>query len=135
MTIGAAFRINRYVQLSSQLDYVRYSEIEAFVRPGGATSGRYAMSNGLEPRFGVEASLPLGRASLQLRTGAYGQAPGSFVYSGPDANEAAAFRGSNRRVLGAAGASLVLAGGLTMDVGGTIGGDRSELAAAARFRF
>ena len=135
MTIGAAFRINRYVQLSSQLDYVRYSEIEAFVRPGGATSGRYAMSNGLEPRFGVEASLPLGRASLQLRTGAYGQAPGSFVYSGPDANEAAAFRGSNRRVLGAAGASLVLAGGLTMDVGGTIGGDRSELAAGARFRF
>jgi hypothetical protein len=130
-----AFRINRHAQVSSQLDYVRYSEIEAFVRPGGATSGRYAMSNGLEPRFGAEVSVPLGGASLQLRAGAHVQAPGSFVYSGPHANEAAAFRGSSRRVLSAAGASLVLPGGLTVDVGGMIGGDRPELAAGVRVRF
>jgi hypothetical protein len=134
VAVGAAFRINRHVQASSQLDYVRYSEIEAFVRPGGATSGRYAMSNGLEPRFGAEVSVPLGGASLQLRAGAHLQAPGSFVYNAPDANEAAAFRGS-RRVLSSAGASLVLPGGLTMDVGGTVGGDRPELGAGARLRF
>ncbi len=31
--------------------------------------------------------------------------------------------------------SLSVRGGLTVDVGGTLGGDRSELAAGVRFRF
>ena len=121
--------------MSSQLDYVRYSEIHAFVRPGGATTGGYAISDGLEPRFGGELSYLLGGVSLQLRAGAYLQAPGSFAYSGPDLNEAAVFRGSTRRVISGAGISLSVRGGLTVDVGGTFGGDRSELAAGARFRF
>jgi hypothetical protein len=135
VTVGAAFRVNRHLQLSSQLDYVRYSEIEAFVRPGGAPSGGYAIPNGVEPRFAIEASVALGGASVQLRGGVHIQAPGSFVYSGPDLNEAAAFRGSTRRVIGAAGGSLLLVNGLALDVAGTTGGDRSELVAGARFRF
>ena len=73
--------------------------------------------------------------SLQLRAGAYLQAPGSFAYNGPDVNEAAAFRGSKRRVISGAGVSLTVRGGLTVDVGGAFGGDRSEVAAGARFRF
>jgi hypothetical protein len=56
VAVGAAFRLNRHVQVSSQLDYVRYSEIKAFVRPGGVTTGHYALSDGLEPRFGGELS-------------------------------------------------------------------------------
>ena len=135
LTIGAAFRVSRHLQFSSQLDYVRYSEIEAFVRPGGSTMGGYAIGNGLEPRFAAEGSFAFGGISLQLRAGVHVQAPGSLVYDGPDINEAAAFRGSARRVLGAAGASLAVAGGLTVDVAGTVGGDRSELAVGARFRF
>jgi hypothetical protein len=47
----------------------------------------------------------------------------------------AVFRGSRRRVVSGAGVSLSVRGGLTVDVGGTLGGDRSELAAGARFRF
>lgn len=135
VAVGTAFRINRHAQITSQLDYVRYSEIHAFVRPGGATTGAYAISDGLEPRFGGELSYLLGGVSLQVRAGAYLQAPGAFAYSGPNVNEAAVFPGSKRRVISAAGASLSLRRGLTLDVGGTRGGDRSELAAGARFRF
>lgn len=135
VAIGAALRVNRYVLVSGQVDYVRYSEIEAFVRPGGAASGEYAIQNALEPRVGAEVSLPFGGASLQLRSGAHVQAPGSFIYRGPDMTEAAAFGGTARRVIGAAGASLVLGGGFAFEVAGTTGGDRSELAAGARFRF
>jgi hypothetical protein len=50
-------------------------------------------------------------------------------------NEAVVFRGSKRRMISGAGASLSMRGGLTVDTGGTLGGDRSELAAGARFRF
>ena len=134
LAVGAAYRMSRHVLFSSQLDYVRYSEIEAFVRPGGATAGRYAIPDGLEPRFGVELSLALGSASIQLRGGAHIQAPGSLLYTGPDANEVAAFRGSTRRWLAGAGVSLSL-GGLTVDIGGIMGGDRPEVSAGARLRF
>jgi len=135
VAVGAAFRINRHAQVSSQLDYVRYSEIRAFVRPGGATSGGYAVSDGLEPRVGGELSYLLGGVSLQLRAGAYLQAAGSLAYSGPDPNEAATFTGSKRRVISGVGASLSVRGGLTVDIAATVGGDRSELATGARLRF
>ena len=135
VTVGAAFRVSRRLQLSSQVDYVRYSEIEAFVRPGGAPAGGYTIPDGVEPRFGIEASFALGRASVQLRGGVHLQAPGSFLYSGPDPNEAAIFRGSTRRVVGAVGASLLSAGGFAVDIAGATGGDRSEVVAGARFRF
>jgi hypothetical protein len=127
--------VSRRLQLSSQVDYVRYSEIEAFVRPGGAPAGGYGIPDGVEPRFGIEASFVLGRASVQLRGGVHVQAPGSFLYSGPDPNEAAVFRGSTRRAIGAAGASLLLAGGFAVDIAGAAGGDRPELVAGVRFRF
>jgi hypothetical protein len=135
VAVGAVVRINRHAQVSSQLDYVRYSEIHAFVRPGGATTGGYAISDAVEPRFGGELAYLLGDVSLQFRAGAYLQAPGSFAYHGPDVNEAAVFRGSKRRVISGAGVSLTVRGGLTVDVGGAFGGDRSEVAAGARFRF
>lgn len=135
VSAGAAFRLSRHIHVSSQLDYVRYSEIQAFIRPGGATSGGYGIPSAFEPRIGVEVSIPLGAASVQLRAGSHLQAPGSLAYSGPDATEAAAFRGTTRRLLGAAGASLSMSNGFTLDLAGASAGDRSAMGAGIRFRF
>jgi hypothetical protein len=105
------------------------------VRAGAAQTGEYTASDGLEPRLGIEWSRLLGRMAIQLRAGAYSQAPGSLAYSGPDTTEQAAFAGSRRRTLTSFGGTLAVRSGLNFDGAVTAGGDRVELAVGSRIRF
>ncbi len=135
VSTGAALQFGARLLLTAQVDYVRYSEIRAFVRPGAAQASGYAIEDGIEPRLGAELSWPVRGLAVQLRGGVHSQAPGSLRFQGGDAVEAAAFPGSPRRHVAAAGASVVTRAGLRFDVAAVFGGDRNEVLAGCRLRF
>jgi len=134
---GVGFRWTPQILLTGQLDYVLYGQIRSSldIRKGAFARSDYVLSNGLEPRIGVEFSRRAGPVSLQLRGGVHTQAPGSLRYVGADPLEAAAFPGSKRRTLGALGASVVTRLGLRLDTAWSLGGDRIELTAGVALRF
>jgi long-subunit fatty acid transport protein len=132
---GASYQVTPEILLTSQLDYVRYSEIKAFVRPGAVQEDAYGADDAVEPRFGIELSRHFGNVSLQLRGGIHSQGGGALTYAGADPVERATFPGCPRQLLGAIGASLATPAGLRVDVAATFGGDRTELLAGARIRF
>ena len=134
---GLSVQLSPKILVSGQLDYVRYSEIrrQLVIRSGSTTSADYGLVDALEPRLGLEFSLPLRRYSVQLRGGVHSQAAGFLSYRGASPVEASTFRGGTRHLVPALGASLVNRGGLRIDLGGRLGGEQRELLATAGLRF
>ena len=84
---------------------VRY--VGAAVRIGVGSSVDFAPSDAIEPRGGVELSLPAGALSVQLRAGAHYEGRSGLSYSGGDALEQTVFAPQERRFRPSCGASLV----------------------------
>lgn len=134
---GAAWRVIPRLLVTGQLDFVRYSQIRdhlAILR-GGVLGEDYVLDDALEVRGGAEYTIPLDSFDIALRGGLYSQAPGSLAYVGPNEDEATAFRGDDRRLLGALGATVMLRRGLGLDAATVWGGDRRHLLVGARYRF
>lgn len=119
-----------------QIDFVRYGDAQSALVIGQGAHARsdYALKDAWEPRAGVEVSIPRRRFSLQLRAGIHLQAPGLLRYVGSDPVEGAAFVGDRRRVVAAAGASLVTARWLRFDIATRLG-EQTEILAGAAARF
>ena len=134
---GAAVRVLPRLLLTGQLDLVRYSQIrDALEIMRGSVLGKdYVLDDALEARGGVEWTIPAGSFDVALRGGVYSEAPGSITYVGPNPDEAAAFRGSERRLLGAAGATVTMRHVIAVDAATVWGGDRRLLLLGARYRF
>jgi long-subunit fatty acid transport protein len=139
MSGGGAWQLSPRFLVVGQLDYVRYSEIAGalVVRPGAAArpASEYELEDGIEGRFGVEASWPFRSWALQLRGGLVNLAPGSLRYVGSDPAELLSWPGSDREWLTALGATVATKGGFSLDGAATFGGERAELVVGARFRF
>lgn len=134
---GASYRLLNHLLVSGQLDYVRYSQISSgLTQPVGNPGGAYVLDDAFEPRAGAEWWHPLRSLELQFRGGLYSQAGNALRFVGSDKVEAATFRGTDRRLLGAVGASVVKtrgpAHGLAFDTGLVFGGDHTVLVAGAR---
>lgn len=134
---GAAVRVLPRLLLTGQLDFVRYSQIRDTLEilRGGVLGEDYVLDDALEVRGGAEWTIPLDSLDVALRGGLYSQAPGSLAYVGPNPDEAAAFRGEDRRLLGALGASVMLRQGFGVDAATVWGGDRRHFLLGARYRF
>lgn len=135
VAVGAAVQASPRLLVTGQLDFVRYSEIRPFLRPGTVSEGTYRTDDGLEPALAAELSWPLGTWSIQARGGVRSRAPGGLSYEGPDPSEAVAFQGAGRVTLVSAGASLVQRSGFGLDLAAVFGGESPELVAGARMRF
>jgi hypothetical protein len=134
---GATVRVFRRLLLTGQADLVRYSQIrnDMGVMRGAVLGEDYVLDDALEARAGAEWTIPVGSLDLALRGGLYSQAPGSIVYVGPDRDEATAFSGSERRLIGAAGATVMTRQGVGLDAATVWGGDRRLFLLGARYRF
>ena len=135
---GTSVRVVDRVLLTGQLDFVRYSQIKddlEIMRGQGVIAEDYVLDDALEARGGLEWTIPAGAFDVALRGGVYSQAPGSIVYVGPNRDEAAAFAGSKRRVLGTAGATLMMHRGIGVDAAMVWGGGNDQLLLGARYRF
>jgi hypothetical protein len=137
VSAGASLRAGLRVVLTTQVDFVRFSEVrDVFgVRIGAFAVADYALRDALEGRLGVEFSQPVGRLSVQVRAGAHGASGASFRYIGADRTEANRFRGSERMTEWSAGASLVLASGSRLDVAVMSDKVRTVASGAATLRF
>jgi len=83
---GVALLAGTRLLLTSQLDYVRYGEIQtpfASLAPGGVLP-RFAVF-AWEPRVGIELSLPFSSMSIQLRAGLSGRSSAGAERGGPAA--------------------------------------------------
>jgi long-subunit fatty acid transport protein len=134
---GAAWRVRPRLLVTGQLDFVRYSQIrdDLEIWRNGVPSDDYVLDDAFEVRAGAEYTIPLDPFDLALRGGLYSQAPGSLAYVGPNEDEAAAFRGDDRRLLGALGATIMLRQGFGLDAATVWGGDRRHVLVGARYRF
>lgn len=134
---GAAVRLLRRLLITGQLDFVRYSQIRDTleIMRGSVLGEDYVLDDALEVRGGAEWTMPVGSFDIALRGGVYSEAPGSLAYVGPNADEAAAFRGADRRLLGAAGATVMLRRRIGVDASTVWGGDRRLVLVGARYRF
>ncbi len=104
---GVAWQATRKIRVLGQLDYVAYGMIRnavVFVDPVGPMT--LSLDGALEPRGGVEVSLPVkNTGSLQLRAGFHSRAAGAFTsMAGTDAR----FPGVDRELEASGGVSLVL---------------------------
>jgi hypothetical protein len=95
----------------------------------------YVLDDGFEAHLGLEWARAFDPVTLQVRGGLWSQAPGSVQYIGPDLAERMTFQGSSRRLREGLGASLLFKAGFAMDAAALMGGDRTLLVAAARYRF
>lgn len=134
---GATFRPFDRLLLSTQLDYVRYSQIKSRIAllQGRVNPRDYRVDDAFEPRVGAEWSQPVRTLTLTLRGGVYSEGSGSLRYVGPDDVEAVTFLGSSRRLLKAVGASVFTRTGFGMDLATVFGGDRTVFVAGGRYRF
>jgi hypothetical protein len=134
---GGSWRVLEHLLLTGQVDFVRYSQIrdDLEIMRGQVVAEDYVLDDALEARLGAEWTIPVGSLDLALRGGVYSQAPGSLVYVGPNRDEAAAFAGSERRLLGAAGATVMMRRGIGVDAATVWGGDNRQFLVGARYRF
>jgi hypothetical protein len=158
---GLSWRPSPKAMVTGQVDYVRYGRFDSPL-PGGYTQLHYDLVS-WEWRGGFEASLPMRSMSLQLRGGLYGPTPESSLATaavavaaaggGPSPAPApvvsrdamlqqiAALRmpesgiQSRRPLRGSLGASVVLAGGLRVDLATVVGGERPVFLAGVGLRF
>lgn len=133
---GLHARLSPRIAIAGQLDFVRWSEISSglVIASGARARDEYLLGDALEPRLGAEYSLPLRRASIQVRAGLHAQAPGTLRFQGDDPAERAAFPGGDWVVSGAMGLSVVTSR-LHVDVAGSFGGERPLFLAGAGVRF
>jgi len=132
---GLSWQASPKLLLSAQLDYVRYSEIEVAARLRADDAGNYVGADGVEPRAGVELSLPVGTMSLQLRGGVHLRAAGDIEYTGDDGAEKQLWsawpdRSSTEISVGAS----VVRRALRLDVGALVGGLRPVVVGTVTFR-
>lgn len=134
---GVAWQLTTKVLVTAQLDYVRYSEVarSMVVRQGDAAAHDYLLQDAVEPRLGVEVSIPLDAVSLQLRGGVHSEASGFLVYRGSALLDSNTFRGGVRRTLAAVGGSVVTRSGFRLDVAARFGPEQTELLATTGLRF
>jgi hypothetical protein len=118
-SVGLSWRAHRQVLVVGQADYVRYGDLLPAVRAGVGSASEFAPSSTIEPRGGIEVSLPAGGVSVQLRAGAHYEGRSSLSYSGGDALELAVFAPQTRRVRPSCGGSLV-ARRVRIDVAGEL---------------
>jgi hypothetical protein len=107
---GLAWQLSRHVKALVQVDYVNYGQVQSglWIRDLAAAGG-FAVSDAIEPRFGLEFSYPIGaQASLQLRGGLHDRGANAVKYQGTDPTEQATFPGNDRQLDGSIGASLVV---------------------------
>jgi long-subunit fatty acid transport protein len=137
LALGAAYNVSRKVLVIAQVDYVRYSEIHTglVVRSGSSAPSDYDLGDALEPRVGIEISLPLRAVSVQLRAGTHSQAPGFLAYRGTSPVEALTFTGGSRHLISAVGASLVSRAGLRFDLAAHLGAEQDAILANVGLRF
>ena len=107
VTAGVAWRATRRVLVVAEADYVRYSDLLPAVRIGVGSPSEFAPSDAIEPRGGVEVSLPAGAVSVQARVGAHYEGRSGLSYSGSDALNQMVFAPRDRRFRPSGGASLV----------------------------
>jgi hypothetical protein len=134
---GTSWRLAERLLLTGQVDFVRYSQIrdDLEIMRAAVVAEDYVLDDAVEVRAGAEWTIPVGSFDVALRGGVYSQAPGSLVYVGPNRDEAAAFSGSQRRLLGAAGATVMTRHGIGVDAATLWGGDRTLVLVGARYRF
>lgn len=134
---GLHLRVSTRFALVAQADYVRWSAIPAglVIVRGARARDEYRLADALEPRAGVEFSIPLRRTAIQVRAGLHVQAPGSLRFEGDDAAEAAAFPGADWQPTGSVGVSVVTARGWRVDLGGRFGGERPAALMGLSARF
>ncbi|HET8646593.1 MAG TPA: hypothetical protein VFO85_13955, partial [Vicinamibacteria bacterium] len=137
ISAGVSVEPSLKLRLSAQVDRVRYGEIRSSLVIGQGAHRRqdYALDDAWEPRLGVEVSFPRRVSSLQLRGGVHWRAGGALRYAGENALERAAFAGAERQVVAAAGASLVTARWLRLDLAVQLAGERSQALAGLAGRF
>lgn len=133
---GVACRLPASLRVSGQVDLVRYSQIrDALDVRRELQRTDYVLDDGFEGHLGLEWARAFDPVTLQVRGGLWSQAPGSVRYIGPDLAERMTFQGSSRRLREGLGASLLFKAGFAMDAAVLMGGDRTLLVAAARYRF
>ena len=133
---GVAWRLPASFRVAAQADLVRYSQIRSALDVRrDLLPADYVLDDGLEGHVGLEWARAFDPLTLQLRGGLWSQAPGSVQYVGPDPSERMTFQGSSRRLREGFGASVLFKAGLSMDAAALLGGDRTLLLAAARYRF
>jgi hypothetical protein len=133
---GVAWRLPANLRVSGQVDYVRYSQIRDVLDVRrDLLPADYKLDDGVEAHVGLEWARVFDPLTLQLRGGLWSQAPGSVEYVGPDLSEGMTFRGSSRRLREGLGASVLFKAGFSVDAAALLGGDRTLLMAAARYRF
>lgn len=136
LSLGACLKLSRQVSAVGQVDRVRYGEIQdnLSIRVGAHARSDYALSDAWEPRAGVEVSLPLQSASVQLRGGYHRAASGALLYVAGDPVEAASFLGSASEDVWSAGASVATRG-FRLDVAGVWrhAGDQVLVGVTGRF--
>jgi hypothetical protein len=118
---GVSYRASNHVRLAAQADYVRYSEGRPAAEAGVSASNEdFSLQDEIEPRVGIEVSLPLQGKSVQLRGGIASRAAGRIRYTGSDAALAATWMREEGVVEKSIGASLV-ARQFKIDVAGVFG--------------
>jgi hypothetical protein len=132
---GGAAQLSRKVAVVGQVDYVRYSEVASAVRIGAGSPDEYAGKDAFEPRFGVEISLPLRAASVQLRAGVHAQQESGIVYSGQDGSLKTTWAGVGGQTRFTAGVSVVTRAGFRVDAAAQAGGLRSLVIVGAGVEF
>jgi long-subunit fatty acid transport protein len=130
-----AYRVSPRVLVVGQLDAVRYSEVDFVPRQlAAATEAQYATNTALEPRAGIEVSIPSSAGSIQFRAGVRGIGERA-AYIGPDPVDAVAFAAIPRETHATAGLGLFLRSGLHLDAAGDFAGTQTTWTIGAGVRF
>lgn len=132
---GAALHLSPKLLLAGQLNFVRYSEIQPFRRPGTVTEGTYVAEDAIDSAVAAEFSHPFGRWSVQVRAGIQSRAQGAISYAGPDEADRVAFRAEPRDTMVSIGGSLVQSNGASIDLAVALGGASPQFVGGARLRF
>jgi hypothetical protein len=109
LSAGAAWRLSDTWLLGAQLDYVWYERVVAALRANEVEeAGLFTLSDGFEPRFGVEYTRPSPIGGyLKLRAGMRRETGGRLRYEGTDLARTQAFTGVAAAFRGGVGASLL----------------------------
>jgi len=109
LSAGAAWRISDTWLVAAQLDYVWYERVVAALQDNQVEEGGlFTLSDGFEPRFGLEYTRPSPIGGyLKLRAGIRRETGGRLRYEGTDLARTQAFTGVSAAFRGGAGVSLL----------------------------
>jgi hypothetical protein len=139
---GLAWRISDAWLVAGQLDYIWYSDVVGALRHNEAVeAGAFRLSDGFEPRFGLEYTRPSPIGGyLRLRAGVRRETGGRLSYEGSDLARRQAFTPVPTAFRAAAGASLLAefydtAARFDLDISQVVVARSSVLSAAGGRRF